>query len=411
MTPLLALLLMMASPSLQARVDAAAPGAVLELAAGLHQGPVVLRRAVTLRGVPGSVVRGDGRGHVITIAGAGVTVEGLAIEGSGLDLGKDHAAIFVQGADACIRRNRITESLHGVYVKKADRCRIEENEILGKEEVGAGPSAFGSSAENCDTTLNPNRRGNGIHLWNSREATLTGNRISGARDGIYFSFTNGSRVRGNTITRVRFALHYMYSDDNTFESNHFGQSDAGAVMMYSRNLVVRRNTFASNVGHRAYGVVMIGVDRSWLEENTFFNNSVGLFLDLSNGNTFIGNRVLHSYVGARLSGSSDSNRFSRNRFAGNLHPVEIDGTLGTNEWALGGVGNDWGGPEVDLDGDGKGELPHREADLLGPLRRPFPAVALLSGSPALGLVRFAVQSSAIPRVPAITDPAPLAFAP
>ena len=49
---------------------------------------------------------------------------------------------------------------------------------------------IGQSAENCDTTLVANRRGNGIHQWNCEANLIRGNEISDARDGIYFSFTN-----------------------------------------------------------------------------------------------------------------------------------------------------------------------------------------------------------------------------
>jgi hypothetical protein len=41
------------------------------------------------------------------------------------------------------------------------------------------------------------------------------------------------------------------------------------------------------------------------------------------------------------------------------------------------------------------------------LRRDFPAVAFLSGSPALKLLRFANERAVIPGMSAIEDPAPL----
>src|SRR5690606_10974917 len=94
-------------------------------------------------------------------------------------------------------------------------------------------------------------------------------------------------------------------------------------------------------------------------------------------------------------------------FTANLHPVEIDGGVGRNRWAVDGVGNDWGVAVIDFNGDGRGDLPHRETDLLGRLRRPFPLVAFLSGSPGLHLVRFAQHHARLPRIPAIEDPSPL----
>ena len=49
------------------------------------------------------------------------------------------------------------------------------------------------------------------------DTASSANAIRGTRDGIYFSFAEKTTVRGNKITRVRYGLHYMYSDDNLFE--------------------------------------------------------------------------------------------------------------------------------------------------------------------------------------------------
>ncbi len=396
--------------SLQARLDAAAPGATLLLPAGVYEGPVEIRKPLTLRGEPGAEIRGTGKGSVVTIAAEHVTLEGFRLRRSGIDLGHDDAAVSVRGNFAVVKNNRIEECLHGVYVRKSNDCRIEGNVIRGAEEILENPEGlrFGPDrGETCETPLDQNRRGNGIHLWNSERAVLLRNTISGSRDGIYFSFTNRSRAIGNSVSKVRFGLHYMYSDHNFFEGNRFRENAAGAVLMHSRGLLIRHNLFASNIGHRGYGLVLLAVDESRVEQNRFANNSVGLFVELSNGNTLLANAVVNGVVGIRLSGSSDANRFSRNAVAGNLHPVEIDDSLGENLWAIDGVGNYWADAGVDLDGNGIGDLPHRETDLLGALRRPFPLAALLTGSPALKAVRFAAQSVAIRGVPAVVDPAPL----
>jgi nitrous oxidase accessory protein len=63
--------------------------------------------------------------------------------------------------------------------------------------------------------------------------------------------------------------------------------------------------------------------------------------------------------------------------------------------------------QLDLNGDGISDVPHRELDLLSALRRDFPAVAFLSGSPALKLLRFANERAALPGANFIEDHAPL----
>ena len=59
-----------------------------------------------------------------------------------------------------------------------------------------------------------------------------------------------------------------------------------------------------------------------------------------------------------------------NRFDGNLHTVETTGGNLTSRWSVDGRGNYWDGAvAIDLDGNGVADLPHRELDLFGGLRR------------------------------------------
>jgi nitrous oxidase accessory protein len=399
--------------TLQQRIDAVAPNETIRVESGVHAGAIVINKSVTLVGDPGAEIRGNGSGKVVTIAANDVTIRGLRITGSGLQLSDDDAAVFVTGNRAKIENCVIADSLHGVYLKKVSGAQILNNRIQGKTTLAASTEAvekgIGRSAENCDTTLVINRRGNGIHQWNCEGNLIRGNEISDARDGIYFSFTNNSRVENNLIHHVRYGLHYMYSDANIFENNTFTENAAGAAIMFSKNMVVRGNRFVSNRGYRAYGLIFQSSDNSRLEQNEISENAVGLSLNQCNQNDVIGNRVTRNYIGLRFASNSDGNRFTENIFTRNLHPIEtgasdVSGSL----WAVGGVGNLWDAEyELDLDRDGIIDLPHRELDLFGILRRDFPVIAFLSESPAVKLLRFANERAVIPGMSSIEDPAPL----
>lgn len=397
---------------LQDRIDAAAPGATITLGPGNHAGPLVIDKPLTLAGRDGARIDGGGRGSVIAIRADDVTLRGLVIANSGSRLAEDDAGIHVTGDRALISDNRIVDSLHGIYLKKAAGCRVRRNGIVGKTTLPApdrpgSPEIATDGPELC-SPLNINARGNGIHLWNSRDCELDGNTITETRDGMYFSFTDHTTVRGNRIHGVRYGLHYMYSDGNTFEGNTFEDNAAGAAIMYSQNLVVRGNRFLANHGFRAYGLLLNSVDSTRIENNRILRNTVGIYLENNNANVLTGNTVAHNYIGVRLTASSRDNAFSRNTFADNLHAAELAGQSDSNRWAIDGVGNRWqDSAPIDLDGDGVGDLPHREVDLLGDLRRELPAAGLLSGSPGLGLLEFAHRHVALPGVAGIEDPDPL----
>jgi nitrous oxidase accessory protein len=395
--------------TLQERIDAATPNEVIRVGAAVHAGPIVINKALTLIGEKGAEIRGKGQGKVVTITADNVSLRGLRIIGSGLQLSDDDAAIFVTGNHATIENCVIADSLHGIYLKKISDAQVLSNRIQGKTTLAPSTDpvekGIGQSAENCDTTLVSNRRGNGIHQWNCEGNLIRGNEISDTRDGIYFSFTNDCRVENNLVHHVRYGLHYMYSDRNVFENNTFTENAAGAAIMFSKELLVRGNRFLSNRGHRAYGLIFQSSDRSTLEGNEISENAVGLSFNQCNTNKITANRVTNNYIGLRVGSNSDDNQFTENIFAHNLHPVETGGSdVSGTRWSVGGVGNFWSDAlELDLNRDGINDLPHRELDLLSVLRRDFPTISFLSDSPALKLLRFAHNRAALPGANTIED--------
>jgi nitrous oxidase accessory protein len=188
----------------------------------------------------------------------------------------------------------------------------------------------------------------------------------------------------------------------------FRDNAAGAALMFSKGLTLSHNRFVANRSHRAYGLLLQTVEETLIADNEIAGNTLGLFMESGHGNRVLENRIASNHVGIRVSDSSDENVFSGNRFAGNIHPVETSGDNHSNRWALDGRGNEWEGEaRLDLDGNGVADLPHRELDVFGDLRRPFPAIGLIAGSPGERLLRFVYARVALPGVPGIVDPAPI----
>lgn len=397
------------TPSLQRLVDAAAPGATVRVPPGVYQGDVVIEKPLHLIGSPGAEIRGSGAGKTVVITAPDVTVEGFLITNSGRNLMTDDAAIHISADRALVKNNQIANSLHGIYLKKARDCRIVGNTITGTA-VAAEMDASdpGDGLENCDAAAPKGGPGNGIHQWSCSGTFLEGNVITRTRDGIYFYFTDHNVIKNNTVSHVRYGLHYMYSDDNVFEGNRFFENAGGAVIMLSERLTVRDNDFIDNRGGRATGLILLSVDDSLVENNRIERNTLGLFINQANRNRVIANKIDSNHTGLHFNGNSDANSFSANSFRRNLYPVEMNGDSGSTRWEVAGVGNRWDNvAPLDFNADGIGDLPHRELDMLGYLRRNFPPIGLLADSPALRLLRFAHQRAAIPGVNTIQDNAPL----
>jgi nitrous oxidase accessory protein len=326
----------------QQAVRAAAPGDTVLLVGAVYPETVTLDVRVALLSTSGSEIRGGYTGSVIHITAPGTTVDGIHVSETGTSLSKDMAAILVEADDVTIRNCSVTRPLHGIYVKGGNRARIEGNRIEGRLD------------------LIESDRGNGIHLWNTRNNEVVGNEVVNVRDGIYFSFADSTRVTHNRVQGVRYGLHYMYSNYNTFVENVFDKNVAGAALMYSHDISFERNVFAHCRGFRAYGVLYQSMENTRAEGNLILDNSRGIFLNNSSGNTLADNDIVDNDLAIQLNGGCAGNRFSGNNFLGNLSDLILDVSDYDTAWQDGTGGNHWSAYQgFDLDRDGLGDSPHQ----------------------------------------------------
>ena len=105
----LGLTIAFSAATLQERIDAALPNESILVEPGVYAGSLTINKPLQLIGQPGAEIRGDGKGKVVTIAADNVTLSGLRIAGSGLQLMDDDAAVFVTGNRARIENNVIVD--------------------------------------------------------------------------------------------------------------------------------------------------------------------------------------------------------------------------------------------------------------------------------------------------------------
>ena len=379
-----------ASP-LQALIDAAAPGAVVEVEPGLYRGDLYIDHPLRLVGKGRPKLVGSGKGSVIRIRASSVAVEGLDIDGlAGGDMMADSSGVHAAAPNVIVRDCHIANTLFGIYLRETPGARIENNVIRGMPGKAAG------------------EKGSGIHIWNTIGFTFAGNDIADARDGIYIQNASEGMVRGNVARQVRYGLHYMSSDDNVFEDNLFENSAAGAVLMFSRRLQFRRNQFLHNRGFASVGLLFKDLSDSVAEDNLIADNARGVFLEGSSHNVFRNNVIAGSDVALVIYGSCSENQFEGNAFLGNLTPLTLfarrtDTLFEGNYWSE----ND----EPDLDGDGRSDRPYRLVSLFDHLRGNLTAADLMTQSPAAAALAAAERTFPVLGPVEVVDPAPLARPP
>jgi nitrous oxidase accessory protein len=330
------------------RVAAAQPGDTVRVAAGIYTEPtIVIDKRLTLIGEPGAIIRGAGDHELVVIDAAHVTLSGFVLERVDKTFMEDRAAVRVaDGADCRISNNSFTDTFFGVYLARAERCEVSDNRFSARFD-------------------NETSGGNAIHSWYSRSLTISGNRITGFRDGIYLEFTEDSYVFDNeSVENLRYGLHFMFSDRCTYERNLFSENRAGVAVMYGDEITLRDNVFRKAWGSSAYGLLLKEIKDGTVERNTFEGNSIGLLLESVDRMTFSGNTFRENGWAVKLMASATENLFSENRFVGNTFDIATNSRSSFSDFD----GNYWDRYQgYDLDRDGFGDVVHRPVSLFSVL--------------------------------------------
>ena len=334
----------LAAENLQAVIDSTKEGAVLKLENKTYEGNIIINKRMTIIGLNQTVIKGDGTGNVIRIKAPNVKLSHLTVTGSSMNRNsaEEYAAIKIYTNNNVVEHIKIRDSFHGIYLSQAHHNTIRYNHIIG---MGKGEIAA---------------QGNGLHIYYANDNLLTHNTIEGTRDGMFFDYANGNQIYENNISNTRYGLHYMYSDNNIFKKNIFTMNTGGAAIMNSNHLKLEDNQFIVNYGNQSFGLMLLQANDNYIENNTFYMNQRGLYIDQSTRNMFRHNRINQNQIGIELWASSSEQTFTLNQISENTIPAVTLGGLGeNNSWSKSGKGNAWGStfPLTDLNQDGIGDFP------------------------------------------------------
>ena len=388
---------------LQAVLDGARAGDIVELSPGEYHGSIRIDRPLQLIGGRDVVLDGNGADSVVTVSAPEVTIRGVTIRGSGRDLQAMNSGIFLQKSAerATIEDNRLVGNLFGVYVHGARGSRVVRNEIEGLRG--------GRLSE----------AGNGVSLWNAPDVTIADNTFRYGRDGIFSISSSKDRFVGNRFEQVRFAIHYMYTNDSEVSGNVSMGNHVGYAIMYSNRLVIRGNTSDRD---RDYGLLFNYANYAQIENNRVTGGPLNpvmqktedaptdeqgmlpqptresnlrtgpekcVFIYNTNHNKFRNNWLERCAIGVHFTAGSEGNEITGNSFVSNANQVKYVGTRHL-DWSIGGRGNYWSdNPAFDLNGDGIADTAYRPNDLIDRVLWTAPAAKVLINSPAVQVIRWA----------------------
>lgn len=322
-----------------------------------REGNIPVNKPLVLIGEDKPVLDGENKYEVFTVTSNNVTISGFRITNTGVSSVKDLAGIGAINTDQLvIRHNEFEETFFGVHISNSRYSAIESNKfsVRARSEYETG---------------------NGIHLWQSTQATIRDNHVTGHRDGIYFEFVTNSLIEGNVCEKnQRYGLHFMFSHDDEYHRNIFRENGAGVAVMYTRNVTMTYNLFEKNWGNSVYGLLLKDISDSKVNNNRFIQNTIAIYMEGTSRTEFAENSFTSNGWGIRLQASCDANTFIRNNFKSNTFDFATNGTLVLNTIN----GNYWDKYQgYDLNKDGIGDVPYRPVNMYTMIVERIPTAVLL----------------------------------
>lgn len=187
------------------------------------------------------------------------------------------------------------------------------------------------------------------------------------------------------MQNLRYGLHFMFSNDNSYQKNVFEHNGAGVAVMFSKRIEMIENTFKRNWGPASYGLLLKEINDASLIGNVFEDNTIGINADGTNRIKFKNNEFISNGYAIKVLGACYDNTFSANNFLFNAFDLAYTGRINGNTF----TGNYWSDyTGYDLDQDGVGDIPFRPVRLFSYLVNEVPESIVLLRSLFIDLMDF-----------------------
>lgn len=336
---------------------------------------IIVDKPLTIIGEKYPVIDGELKGEIITITSDNVTVDGLFIINVGTSYTEDYAAIRVKNSKNFIIQNLVLEKLFfGIYIEKSRDGKVFHNKIIGDavEEYNSG---------------------NGIQLWYSKNIEIEHNFIQHVRDGIYLEFSDQCIIKNNvSALNIRYGLHFMFSNDDTYQDNTFENNGAGVAVMFSKRIKMYNNIFKENWGTASYGMLLKEINDAEIVGNTFQDNTIGINIEGSNRINYRHNNFRNNGWAIKVKGACYTNKFTENNFLYNSFDIAYNSNVNDNVFDK----NYWSSyTGYDLNKDGIGDVPYRPVKLFSYIVNRTPETIILLRSMFIDIIDFSEKVSPV----------------
>ena len=347
-----------ATHSIKNAIALSKEGDTLLVHAGVYkEGNIIVNKRIILKGLGLPVLDGQKKFELISVKANGVTIDGFKIIHSGISSMDDMGGIKIYDCrDVVIENNILEDTFFGIYTQFGKNCTIRNNRL----------TAY---------SIEEQQSGNGIHCWKSDSMRIIGNTVTGHRDGIYFEFVTNSIIwRNISFKNIRYGLHFMFSNEDSYVANYFYNNGAGVAVMFSHGVKMYSNRFEENWGDAAYGLLLKEISDSYIEANTFLKNTSGIYMEGASRIHMQKNLFANNGWGLKIQASCMDISVEKNNFIGNTFDVSTNGSLVLNKFD----GNYWDKYEgYDLNKDRVGDVAYRPVSMYSMIVEKNPPAMLL----------------------------------
>lgn len=325
---------------------------------GLYkEGNLIIDKSISFIGNGLPVLDGDKKHEIISVKADFVTIKGFKVQRSGYATLNDPGGIKVYDCNKVnIINNQLEDNFFGIYLQYSKNCIVKNNVI----------KAYGVQEQQI---------GNGIHCWKSDSLQITGNKVAGHRDGIYFEFVTNSVIwRNISYSNIRYGLHFMFSNNDSYIGNVFKGNGAGVAVMFTHKVKMFHNYFSENWGDAAYGLMLKEISDSYILGNKFSKNTSGIYMEGTSRIKVEKNSFEANGWGMKIQASCMDNEITTNNFVGNTFDVSTNGSLVLNTFNS----NYWDKYEgYDLDKNNIGDVPYHPLSVFSVIVEKNPPAMLL----------------------------------
>ena len=374
--------------SIEAALSKAEAGATILVKAGTYQEhDIAITKPITIIGQDTPTIDGEEKGSIFKVNADSVMISGFRLKNVGFSHTTNYAAVHVfESSDFTISKNIMENVFFGILIERSKHGEINGNMISGESDA-----EFYS--------------GNGIHGWNSSHLMIFNNKITALRDGIYLEFVDDSEIAENeSWGNVRYGLHFMFSNRDNYYNNEFRENGSGVAVMFSKFINMRGNRFYKNWGTASFGLLLKEIYDAEIEENDFYQNTVGIKVDGSTRISYKRNNIRENGWAVKIAGGCYTNIFTQNNFSYNSFDLSYNSKMNDNKF----YENYWSSyTGYDLDKDGIGDVPFRPVKLFSYVVNRTPETVILLRSFFVDILNFSESVSPVFTPDNLADSKPL----